>query len=78
MIREERSILDISGSNHALIAGGALTVGVLTAFGVATLAREAAPVFSALQRLQELNEQISDEDIKKVQGNKGCTFIILV
>ena len=78
MIREERSILDISGSNHALIAGGALTVGVLTAFGVATLAREAAPVFSALQRLQELNEQISDEDIKKVQGDKGCTFSSLV
>ena len=57
-----------SGSNHALIAGGALTVGVLTAFGVAALAREAQPVISALQRLQQLNEQISDEDIRKVQG----------
>merc|ERR1719300_983989 len=51
-----------SGSNHALIAGGALTVGVLTAFGVAALAREAQPVISALQRLQQL-----DEDIRKVQ-----------
>ena len=43
-----------SGSNSALIAGGALTVGVLTAFGVAALAREAGPVITALQRLQQL------------------------
>ena len=63
-----------SGSNHALIAGGALTVGVLTAFGVAALAREAQPVISALQRLQQLNEQISDEDIRKVQGEFQSTF----
>ena len=67
--RRSGSLALPSASNHALIAGGALTVGVLTAFGIATLANEVKPVISALQRLQQLNDQISDEDIRKVQGN---------
>ena len=73
--RRSGSLALPSASNHALIAGGALTVGVLTAFGIATLANEVKPVISALQRLQQLNDQISDEDIRKVQGNSTLVAI---